>query len=91
MGGTKQGRAKARQTMIDRHFNGDEAAYLEYMRQISARGGAKSGPNSPTNFKNRRDLAKQANKKSWGTEARERRRLAIERRRQRTGVEVGHG
>lgn len=39
MGGTKAGFQKARQTMINKKFNGDEQAYIEWCRQRGARGG----------------------------------------------------
>jgi len=51
MGGTKEGAAKRRQTIIDTKFGGDEQAYIAWQRSNASRGGRIGGAKSPTNFK----------------------------------------
>lgn len=52
MGGTREGAAKRRQTIIDTKFGGDEQAYIAWQRNNASKGGKLGGANSPTNFKN---------------------------------------
>lgn len=63
MAGTKEGAAKRRQTMIDRHYGGDEQAYLSAQREQAARGGSNANPDNPANFRNNSKLASKAGKK----------------------------
>jgi general stress protein YciG len=49
--------------MIDKHYGGDEQAYLKAQREQAGRGGANANPNNPANFKNNSKLASKAGKK----------------------------